>query len=751
MLPRSAYKKKLYKLFLVIGIILSLILGSLVCLLLLSSIQSEHLQSLTSATKELENNAQTSMVVISKAIHGTMKDDALKAWGKSPDAAHMYFNAISLCRSLQKITIDLTMVDYSLSVTLLDPPAFSNGEALSMVVSPEGTSLASHFFKQHASLEPAYVSDLYDYFQTNTKSLLLPCYDKTGNLSSFCFVVKMQTEGIAYLYMLTFPKETLAGNSQASHYMVYDSNGILACDSRPDSADISYGRLYELIYTKPPGTEKMQFPSGNKQIFLASIPSTGWQIAYIYDGLALHSRQILLFLLCLTLLQAVTLLFVVLLTEKLYKPVKEVILETISLEELKNPIDEFQLIRQNNEMLKTLGRSLSEATEENHYLISQKAYQELLFGSAATVLPNALPEPDALYCTALIEFELPEAGTCPDYTEFGKNLVRDFTLGKKELHYVNTVHNRCAIIMQCEETEEARAVLFHLLHSLDDSMSGYLYQEPRIALSRIHPGIHSLHQCYRENLKVLEYRHLYANSKILTFEQIAAIDAVNCSYSLSTENRLVQNSIEGKPEALEIFDSIIRENIRDKDLSVETLQSLVYALIGTLNRIFQELKASPEEFIGKYIDFKYLYNHWNDSVTISALRSSIMLITEAVQKQNSSAEEKMLKDMREYIYANYSDDIMLNDMADYFNISPKYCGILFKQLSDNNFKDFLNRYRIEKAKEYLKEQPDIKIQDLCHMVGFNSSNSFTRVFSKYTGLTPTAYLERIMGKTDTHF
>lgn len=99
--------------------------------------------------------------------------------------------------------------------------------------------------------------------------------------------------------------------------------------------------------------------------------------------------------------------------------------------------------------------------------------------------------------------------------------------------------------------------------------------------------------------------------------------------------------------------------------------------------------------------------------------------------------------MLNYIYENYWDDIMLNDLAEHLNISPKYCGILFKQLSDNNFKDFLNRYRIEKAKEILRDDPSIKIVDLSAMVGFNSSNSFIRVFSKYEGITPGAYVDRI--------
>ena len=88
----------------------------------------------------------------------------------------------------------------------------------------------------------------------------------------------------------------------------------------------------------------------------------------------------------------------------------------------------------------------------------------------------------------------------------------------------------------------------------------------------------------------------------------------------------------------------------------------------------------------------------------------------------------------------------LNDLADQFNISPKYCGILFKQLSANNFKDYLNNYRINQAKALLEKDPSLKTKDLSTMTGFNSSNTFIRVFSKYTGLTPQKYAEYLMEK-----
>ena len=262
-------------------------------------------------------------------------------------------------------------------------------------------------------------------------------------------------------------------------------------------------------------------------------------------------------------------------------------------------------------------------------------------------------------------------------------------------------------------------------------------------LSDIHSGIKQLHTCYQEALKILEFRFLHAKSRLITYREISSIDAVTYSYPLQTENKLIQCALEGKPETIEIFESIIRENIRDKDLSRETLQNLIYALIGTISRIFQEMKTSPEEFLGKKIDYRYLYNHWNDSAVFIEIKDILEAIIQTVRQRENSRDQELLNKMLGYIYKNYSDDIMLNDLADYLNISPKYCGILFKQLSDNNFKDFLNRYRIERSKEILTNHPSIKIVDLSAMVGFNSSNSFIRVFNKYVGITPKAYQDRV--------
>ena len=163
------------------------------------------------------------------------------------------------------------------------------------------------------------------------------------------------------------------------------------------------------------------------------------------------------------------------------------------------------------------------------------------------------------------------------------------------------------------------------------------------------------------------------HDKIITHEQIAAIDSATYSYPLSTENKLIQEIINGQEQAMELFDSLIRENLVHKVLSMEVLQNFVYALIGTINRVFQELKTSPEEFIGRSIDMN-TGTHTADSVTITGIKTVISEIIKEKNRRSQTQDEAILSRMLDYIHQNYRDNIMLNDLADQFNISPNTAG-----------------------------------------------------------------------------
>jgi AraC-like DNA-binding protein len=56
-----------------------------------------------------------------------------------------------------------------------------------------------------------------------------------------------------------------------------------------------------------------------------------------------------------------------------------------------------------------------------------------------------------------------------------------------------------------------------------------------------------------------------------------------------------------------------------------------------------------------------------------------------------------------------------------------------------NFFEMVAAYRVEEAKRLLKEQPNIKVEEIAEQVGYNSKSSFNTAFKKISGKTPSEY------------
>lgn len=92
----------------------------------------------------------------------------------------------------------------------------------------------------------------------------------------------------------------------------------------------------------------------------------------------------------------------------------------------------------------------------------------------------------------------------------------------------------------------------------------------------------------------------------------------------------------------------------------------------------------------------------------------------------------------DYVDLNYSNDLKIEDICSYLNINKSYFCVLFKNETGYTFSNFLNRFRIEKSKELLRNR-DLSILDISLQVGFNNQNYFNTIFKKLTGKTPLQY------------
>lgn len=99
---------------------------------------------------------------------------------------------------------------------------------------------------------------------------------------------------------------------------------------------------------------------------------------------------------------------------------------------------------------------------------------------------------------------------------------------------------------------------------------------------------------------------------------------------------------------------------------------------------------------------------------------------------------KLIDNAKKYIMSNYQRDLTLDEVADKVYLNPVYFSRVFKQVTGENFIDFLTDIRMKKAMELIREGKH-KIQDISKMVGYSNSKYFSRVFKQYTGCTPREY------------
>ena len=119
------------------------------------------------------------------------------------------------------------------------------------------------------------------------------------------------------------------------------------------------------------------------------------------------------------------------------------------------------------------------------------------------------------------------------------------------------------------------------------------------------------------------------------------------------------------------------------------------------------------------------------------LEEQFDLIMEKIAPQIGHEKNEEINKALEFIHDHYSQDITLANIAAAVSISPGYLCRLFKEYHRQTVMECLEKYRVEKAMELLKNT-DLSIKEVALCVGFKDPNYFSKVFRKVTNSSPTA-------------
>ena len=92
----------------------------------------------------------------------------------------------------------------------------------------------------------------------------------------------------------------------------------------------------------------------------------------------------------------------------------------------------------------------------------------------------------------------------------------------------------------------------------------------------------------------------------------------------------------------------------------------------------------------------------------------------------------------DYIDANFTDNIILEEMADMVGYSKYHFSRLFLEYTKQTFCDYLNLRRI-KAAEGLLLNDSLSVTEIAMQSGFSSIATFNRLFKSFKGCSPSEY------------
>ena len=118
----------------------------------------------------------------------------------------------------------------------------------------------------------------------------------------------------------------------------------------------------------------------------------------------------------------------------------------------------------------------------------------------------------------------------------------------------------------------------------------------------------------------------------------------------------------------------------------------------------------------------------------------IRLIRENIDRQpvKINKSNDLLAQITDFLSENVECKLVFTDILKHFNLSSSVVKKIFREQMGCGVMDYFTRLKIDRAKELIREE-NYTFTEISERLGFNTSQYFTTVFKRISGMTPTDY------------
>ena len=183
---------------------------------------------------------------------------------------------------------------------------------------------------------------------------------------------------------------------------------------------------------------------------------------------------------------------------------------------------------------------------------------------------------------------------------------------------------------------------------------------------------------------------------------------------------------------------LLVEKVRKKNLPCGIL---VVSAYDDFNYVRNAFTLGADDYILKPIAFLELKSHVEKIAAKLKSTEAEHTITDGQTEEKEKHAVFGMEEVTAYIRQHADEKLSAADLAKKMAVSYNSFGKLFKDHTQMSFSNYVLHYRMELAKEYLRD-PSIKIKQVASKVGYKENpQHFSRDFTRQVGVSPKEYRE----------
>ncbi len=250
-------------------------------------------------------------------------------------------------------------------------------------------------------------------------------------------------------------------------------------------------------------------------------------------------------------------------------------------------------------------------------------------------------------------------------------------------------------------------------------------------------SLHALQSIYNNNLMMLENYQFYLDDQVLIYDEIPKVGQSNPKFDLDYFIELFKR--EQFSAACEYLSrhvtTLTKQYTTDRVEFKSFLGNVMFNVIVLMGNMKYDTDQLEKD---KYKYFSAINEAEHSSEAIATLQDFIAQVSQILSISNEGKDDLKMHRLLHYIEQHCTEQLSLKELANHFHFNPSYLSNYFSTHHHEGFSEYLNKVRINKAADYLKNS-EISISDISAMVGYSDHSYFCKVFKKVKGMSPSGF------------